>query len=89
MKTHRLRAAARLLAIFTFTGAVPFLFGQADSERTMSFDFEPYRVELVELDGRAIRELPVRRSARGRYEVSLAFPRFGLRTLRFEPARPV
>ncbi|MCC7176081.1 MAG: hypothetical protein IT159_12875 [Bryobacterales bacterium] len=54
------------------------------AERTVSFGVRPARVELVELDGRVIRRLDVRRAAGGRYEVALALPRFGIRTLRCE-----
>jgi hypothetical protein len=43
---------------------------------------KPVRVELVELDGRTIKELPIQRTAEGRYAVQLAMPRFGIRTLR-------
>ncbi len=52
------------------------------SEFGVSFLAKPSRVELVELDGKAIRDLPVRRESDGRYSVRLAMPRFGLRTLR-------
>ncbi len=55
-----------------------------DAERTVSLDVQAARVELVELDGRVIRELPVQMGAEGRREVKLALPRFGLRTLRCE-----
>jgi alpha-mannosidase len=51
-------------------------------ERTISFATEPSRVELVELDGRAVQRLNVRKSNEGRYEVKLAMPRFAIRTLR-------
>ena len=57
------------------------------AERTVSLNFAPARVDLVELDGRVVRQLPVRRSATGRYEVVFALPRFGIRTLRCELAR--
>jgi alpha-mannosidase len=63
--------------------------GEGDaSERTVSFGFEPSRVELIELDGRLVRRLAMRR-ANGRFAVSLAMPRFGIRTLRCELAKPV
>ncbi len=52
-----------------------------ESERVLSLDVQPSRVELVELDGRVIRRLDVRRASQGRHEVSLAIPRFGIRTL--------
>ncbi len=59
--------------------------GEGDAaERTISLDVRPVRVDLVELDGRAVRPLEVRRGAAGRYEVKLAMPRFGIRTLRCE-----
>ena len=53
-------------------------------ERTLSLGVKPSQVELVELDGRVIRQLDVRRAAGGRYEVKVAIPRFGIRTLRVE-----
>ncbi len=53
-----------------------------DSPRTVSLAMKPVRVELVELDGRTIKELPIERTAEGRYAVRLAMPRFGIRTLR-------
>lgn len=65
----------RTVLIRLFNGA-----GDA-AERTVSLHFAPSRVELVELDGRGIRQLPVRR-VNGRHDVSLAIPRFGIRTLR-------
>jgi alpha-mannosidase len=55
-----------------------------DSEFAVSFALRPGRVELVELSGKLIRELPVRRAADGRYAVRLAMPRLGIRTLRCE-----
>ena len=54
------------------------------AERTVSMDFRPSRVFLVELDGRRIRQLDVRRSADNRYEIRLAMPRFGIRTISCE-----
>ncbi len=53
-----------------------------ESEFAVSFQTRPSRVELVELSGRPVRELPVRRGSDGRYAVHLAVPRFGIRTLR-------
>src|SRR5262249_7997873 len=53
-----------------------------ESEFAISFLARPSRVELVELSGKPIRELPVRRGPDNRYVVRLAIPRFGLRTLR-------
>ena len=55
-----------------------------DSEFAISFAMRPSRVEMVELSGKPIRELPVRRASDGRYAVRLAMPRFGIRTLRCE-----
>jgi alpha-mannosidase len=55
-----------------------------DAERTVSLDVRPQRVDLVELDGRVVRPLEVRRASSGRYEVKVALPRFGIRTLRCE-----
>lgn len=61
--------------------------GEGDAaERTVSLDVRPRRVDLVELDGRAVRQLEVLRGSGGRYEVKLALPRFGIRTLRCELA---
>jgi alpha-mannosidase len=51
------------------------------AERTVSLRIKPSRVDVVELDGRAMRQLEVR-AVNGRYEVRLALPRFGIRTLR-------
>lgn len=53
-----------------------------DSPRAVRFGVRPARVELVELDGRAVRQLDVRRASNGQYEVTIALPRFGIRTLR-------
>jgi alpha-mannosidase len=50
--------------------------------RTVSLAVKPVRVELVELDGRAIEQLQISPAGNGRYEVRLAMPRFGIRTLR-------
>jgi alpha-mannosidase len=58
------------------------------SEFGVSFLTRASKVELVELSGQAIRELPIRRASDGRYEVRLTMPRFGLRTLRCELERP-
>ena len=52
------------------------------SERTVALASKPSRVDLVELDGRAIRQLPIGKTANGEYGVRLSIPRFGLRTLR-------
>ena len=53
-----------------------------DSQRTVSLAMKPARVELVELDGRTIKKLPIERTAEGRYAVRLSMPQFGIRTLR-------
>jgi alpha-mannosidase len=55
-----------------------------DAEFAVSFLARPSRVELVELNGKSIRDLPVSRGSDGRYAVRLAMPRFGIRTLRCE-----
>ncbi len=61
--------------------------GEGDAaERKVSLGVRPLRVDLVELDGRLIRQLAVRRGSSGRYEVRLALPRFAIRTLRCELA---
>jgi alpha-mannosidase len=49
--------------------------------RRIKLDERVRRVELVELDGRVVRELPIDRAAGGG-TVSIAMPRFGVRTLR-------
>jgi alpha-mannosidase len=57
---------------------------EGDGEaRTVSLAVKPGRAELVELDGRTIAPLPIQRADNGHYEVRLAIPRFGIRTLRF------
>jgi alpha-mannosidase len=53
-----------------------------ETQRSIEFHRQPARVELVELDGRVIRQLPVVRTAAGRYAAALAMPRFAIRTLR-------
>jgi len=53
-------------------------------ERSVSFATQPRSVDVVELDGRVASRLEIRRGNSGRYECSLALPRFGLRTLRCE-----
>jgi alpha-mannosidase len=50
--------------------------------RTVSLAVQPTRVELLELDGRTIQQLPIQPATDGRYEVLLTIPRFGIRTLR-------
>jgi alpha-mannosidase len=59
------------------------------TERAVSLDFRPARVFLVELDGRRICKLDVRRSTDGRSEIRLAMPRFGIRTIccELQPSR--
>ena len=54
----------------------------SDSQHTVSFGISPSRVELVELDGRVVEDLPLTEGPGGRAQVSLALPRFGIRTLR-------
>ncbi len=53
-----------------------------DAPRTVSLAVKPSRVELVELDGTVIRQLDLAPAPGGRFEVRLAMPRFGIRTLR-------
>ncbi|MBX5495891.1 MAG: hypothetical protein IRZ15_11210 [Bryobacteraceae bacterium] len=55
-----------------------------ETERSVSFHLKPARVELVELDGRVIRELSVTPAGNGRHEVRFALPRFAIRTLRVQ-----
>jgi alpha-mannosidase len=52
----------------------------------VSVPVKPAGAELVELDGRRIRDLPVERVAGGRFQVAVVMPRFGLRTIRFRGA---
>ena len=52
------------------------------AERAISFHKRPSRVELVELDGRVIRQLTLTEGRAGRHEVKLSLPRFAIRTLR-------
>jgi alpha-mannosidase len=52
------------------------------AERTVSLGVRASRVEVVELDGRVVRRLDIRRANDGRFEVKLALPRFAVRTLR-------
>lgn len=59
----------------------------SDAEFAVSFLMPASKVELVELSGQTVRELPVRRGSDGRYEVRLGMPRFGIRTLRCELER--
>jgi alpha-mannosidase len=58
----------------------------AESPCAISLPFKPAGAELVELDGRKIRDLPVERAAGGRFQVAVVMPRFGLRTIRFRGA---
>lgn len=51
--------------------------------RELSFHFKASKVQLVELDGRVIRDLPVRESVAGTRVITLALPRYGVRTLKF------
>ena len=53
----------------------------SDAPHAVSFGVRPTQVELVELDGRTIDNLPLT-DVGGRAQVELAIPRFGLRTLR-------
>jgi alpha-mannosidase len=52
------------------------------AESTVSLGIVPSSVELVELDGWVVRQLVTRGGPDGRYEVELALPRLGIRTLR-------
>jgi alpha-mannosidase len=52
------------------------------AQRVVSLDSRPVQVDLVELDGRRIEKLQVQQAADGRYEITIALPRFGVRTLR-------
>jgi alpha-mannosidase len=59
--------------------------GEGDAqERTVSLYARPVRVDIVELNGRVSRSLTVQHAGNGRYEVKVAMPRFGIRTLRCE-----
>jgi alpha-mannosidase len=52
------------------------------SRRLVSMRSKPVQVDLVELDGRIIEKLQAERASDGRYEITIALPRFGIRTLR-------
>ena len=54
--------------------------------KRLTMDGQIRRVSLVELDGRAISDLPVERAANGMSAATLAMPRFAIRTLRCELA---
>ncbi len=59
--------------------------GEGDAqERTVSLHAQPARVDVVELDGRVSRTLTPQRARDGRYELRIALPRFGIRTVRCE-----
>lgn len=59
-----------------------------DVPRDLGIGFEAEKVELVELDGRVVADLPPAPDAGGRRTVRLAIPRFGIRTLRFGRIKP-
>lgn len=54
-----------------------------DAERDLAIGFAAEKIELVELDGRVIRELKPEISQNGQHAIRLSMPRFGIRTLRF------
>jgi len=49
----------------------------------LGIGFEARNIELVELDGRVVRELKAELGKGGKRTVTLSMPRFGIRTLRF------
>ncbi|MGC2401421.1 MAG: glycoside hydrolase family 38 C-terminal domain-containing protein [Acidobacteriaceae bacterium] len=51
-------------------------------DHVVSFANRPAKVQVVELDGRPVRDLKSQEGAGGRHEVRLEIPRFGLRTLK-------
>jgi alpha-mannosidase len=56
------------------------------TQRVVSLHSRPVHVDLVELDGRRIEKLQVQRTTDGRYVITIALPRFGIRTLRCQMA---
>ena len=63
------------------------LFNVSDSDRPrmLHYDGPAAKVELVQLDGRVVRELATRKDPSGRTVFELALPRLGLGTLRITP----
>ena len=53
-----------------------------DSPQRLALATQINKVEMVELDGRVISELPIERSGSGQTAVTISMPRFGVRTLR-------
>ena len=54
------------------------------SAQKLYLGFAAERAEEVGLDGRVIKEVPIRKERSGRRFVELSVPRFGIRTLRFK-----
>jgi alpha-mannosidase len=63
------------------------LFNPSDDGRvkTVFFGAQASRVELVQLNGRVVKELPVRKGSQGRSVFELALPPMGIGTLRITP----
>ncbi|HTI08697.1 MAG TPA: glycoside hydrolase family 38 C-terminal domain-containing protein [Puia sp.] len=57
------------------------------AEQKLYLGFAAVTAAEVGLDGRRVKELPIRKDRSGRRFVELSIPRFGIRTLRFEQTR--
>jgi hypothetical protein len=62
--------------------------GGDDTTRDLGIGFEAGKIELVELDGRAIEERKLTVDEQGRRAIRLSIPRFGIRTLRCSRVKP-
>ncbi len=81
-----LQAGWMVPALFEQDGALYVrLFNAAgdDAPGDLGLGFEAGKIELVELDGRVIKELQPVVADTGRRTIRLSIPRFGVRTLRF------
>jgi alpha-mannosidase len=58
------------------------------SPRELTLGFQAQKAELVELDNRVVAELAPKPAPGGKRAITLAIPRFGLRTLRFTGLQP-
>jgi alpha-mannosidase len=55
------------------------------ARRNLTYDGPASKVELVQLNGDLLREIPVKKDAAGRAGFDLTLPRFGVGTLRITP----
>src|ERR1700744_364067 len=53
-----------------------------DTSHIITFDGSASKAELVELDGRKRQDLPIQKDASGKATVTVAMPRFGIRTIK-------